>query len=342
MLGTSKFLSSCAGKTALRGLGGVASLTLALAYAAPANAADSAASYPDHSIRLVLPFPPGGGTDTLARIMAPKMGSMLGQAIVVDNRTGAAGNIASDVVLKADPDGYTVLMGFSTALTMNPLIYKLNFNVERDFKPVNILASGQYVMVIRSDLPAKTVPEFIEYAKAHPGQLNFSSSGAGQPLHLAGELFNLRTGTKIQHVPYKGGGPAVMALLGGQVQLLFGSVTGVQSFVQQGKFRALAVTSLKRSPVFPNLPTLDELGLKGFNVTTWYGMLVPKGTPDAVIAKLGNAAEKVMKDPDVQKSLATQGLELDLGGPKQLADRIKTESAQWADLVKKVHISASE
>lgn len=326
-------------RTLLLGLAGMAGLA-SLGMAAPAAAEDPAA-YPTKPIRLVLPFPPGGGTDTLARIMAPKLGAELGQSVIVDNRAGASGNIATDLVAKADPDGYTVLMGFNTALTMNPALYKhVPFDVERDFKPVTLLASAQYVLVVNASVPVKSLDELVALAKAKPGQLNYSSSGPGSPLHLAAELFKFRTDTNITHIPYKGGGPATIGLLGGQAQLMFGSVSAVMPHVQEGKLRALAVTGLKRSPVAPNVPTLDELGLKGFNVTSWYGLLVPKKTPDAIVTKLQMAAQKVIKMQDVQDAMAKQGLEMTIDTPAQFADLIRTESATWTALIKKMNITA--
>jgi len=323
----------------------VAALAAALAMGAfapaPAHAADDPAHWPARPIRLVLPFPPGGGTDTLARIMAPKLGALLGQSIVVDNRAGAAGNIATDIVAKAEPDGYTVLMGFNTALTMNPSMYRnLPFDVQRDFKPVTLLASAQYVLVLNPTLPVHSVQDLVNLSKAKPGQLNYSSSGPGSPLHLAGELFKARTGADITHIPYKGGGPATIGLLSGQAQLMFGSVSAVMPHVKEGKLRALAVTGLKRSDVAPDLPTLDQLGLKGFNVTSWYGFLVPKGTPDAIVDKLAAASQKVVQMPEVREAMAKQGLELSIDTPAEFADLIKTESATWSDLIHKMNIHA--
>jgi tripartite-type tricarboxylate transporter receptor subunit TctC len=306
----------------------------------PAHAGDNG-PWPSRPIRLVLPFPPGGGTDTLARIMAPRMNELLGQPIVVDNRAGAAGNIATDIVAKADPDGYTVLMGFNTALTMNPSLYKnLPFDVQRDFKPVTLLATAQYVLVVNSSLPVHSVKELIALAKSKPGQLNYSSSGPGSPLHLAGELFKARTGTDITHIPYKGGGPATIGLLSGQAQLMFGSVSAVMPHVKEGKLRALAVTGLKRSDVAPDLPTLDQSGLPGFNVTSWYGLLVPRGTPDAIVTNLAAAAQKVVQMPEVREAMAKQGLELSIDTPQEFAGLIKTETATWADLIHKMNIHA--
>ena len=299
------------------------------------------AAYPSRPIRLVLPFPSGGGTDSLARIMAPKMLELLGQPIVVDNRPGASGNIATDFVARAEPDGYTVLMGFNTSLTMNPSLYKkLPFDVQRDFKPVTLLASAKYFLVVNETVPVKTLGELVALAKSKPDQLNYSSSGPGSPLHLAAELFKYRTGTQIQHIPYKGGGPATAGILGGEVQLMFGSASAVMPHVRQGKLRALAVTSLTRSAVAPDLPTLNELGLTGFDVTSWYGLLVPKNTPDAVVARLQAAAQKVVQMPDVKDVMARQGLEMVINTPAEFATLIKTETRTWAELIGKFNITA--
>ncbi len=309
------------------------------AYTSPTLAADAA--YPSRPIRLVLPFPSGGGTDSLARIMAPKMLELLGQPIVVDNRPGASGNIATDFVARAEPDGYTVLMGFNTSLTMNPSLYKkLPFDVQRDLKPVTLLASAKYFLVVNETVPVKTLSELVALAKSKPDQLNYSSSGPGSPLHLAAELFKYRTGTQIQHIPYKGGGPATAGILGGEVQLMFGSASAVMPHVRQGKLRALAVTSLTRSAVAPDLPTLNELGLTGFDVTSWYGLLVPKNTPDAVVARLQAAAQKVVQMPEVKDVMARQGLEMVINTPAEFATLIKTETRTWADLIGKFNITA--
>ena len=309
------------------------------AYTSPTLAADAA--YPSRPIRLVLPFPSGGGTDSLARIMAPKMLELLGQPIVVDNRPGASGNIATDFVARAEPDGYTVLMGFNTSLTMNPSLYKkLPFDVQRDFKPVTLLASAKYFLVVNETVPVKTLGELVALAKSKPDQLNYSSSGPGSPLHLAAELFKYRTGTQIQHIPYKGGGPATAGILGGEVQLMFGSASAVMPHVRQGKLRALAVTSLTRSAVAPDLPTLNELGLTGFDVTSWYGLLVPKKTPDAVVARRQAAAQKVVQMPDVKDVMARQGLEMVINTPAEFATLIKTETRTWAELIGKFNITA--
>ncbi|HEY4373976.1 MAG TPA: tripartite tricarboxylate transporter substrate binding protein [Burkholderiales bacterium] len=307
--------------------------------AAPAQAAD--APYPSKPIRMVLPFPAGGGTDNLARIMGPKMLQLLGQPVVIDNKPGAAGNIATDIVVKADPDGYTVLMGFNSALTINPSLYKnMGFDVQRDLRPITLLASAQYILTINGSVPAKNLNEFIALVKKEPGKLNYSSSGPGGPLHLAMELFKSRTGTNLVHVPYKGGGPASVALIAGDVQALFGSVTAVLPFIKQGKLRGLASSGMQRLTVAPDIPTLNESGLPGFNVTSWYGLLVPAKTPDDVVARLEQAAQKTVKMPDIAATMARQGLDVETDTPAQFATKIRDESKTWAALINKLGIKA--
>ena len=315
-----------------------AALCGAAFYATPAHAD---APYPNRPIRMVLPFPAGGGTDNLARIMGPKLLQLLGQPVVIDNKPGAAGNIATDAVVKGDTDGYTVLMGFNTALTINPALYKnTGFDVQRDLRPVTLLAGAQYILTVNASVPAKNVKEFIALAKAKPGSLNYSSSGPGGPLHLAMELFKSRTGTDVVHVPYKGGGPASVALIGGDVQAMFGSVTAVLPFIKEGKLRGLASSGMKRLAVAPEIPTLNESGLPGFNVTSWYGLLVPTKTPDAVVAKLAEAAQKTVRMPDVTEAMSRQGLDVETDTPAQFSSLIKEESKTWAALIAKLGIKA--
>ncbi len=307
----------------------------------PVQAASSSSDYPNRPIRLVLPFPPGGGTDTLARIIAPKLSQAMGQQWVVDNRGGAGGNIANDVVAKAAADGYTVLMGFNTALTVNPALYKnLPFDVMRDFQPITQLAGAQYVMVVHPSVAATSVKEFVALAKAKPGALNYSSGGIGTPLHLAAELFKLKAGVNMVHVPFKGGGPAVVAVLGGEIQVTFGSLPASMPHVKAGKLRALAVTGLKRSEVAPDVPTLAESGFPGFDVTNWYGFLVPAKTPEPVVTRLHREALVAMRTPEVQEALAKQGLEIATSNPAEFAALIKSETATWAELIKAANIRA--
>jgi tripartite-type tricarboxylate transporter receptor subunit TctC len=301
-----------------------------------ANATDA---YPTKFIRLILPFPPGGGTDTLSRILGKKMGDAMGQSIVVDNRPGAAGNIATGLAARAPKDGYTLLMGFSTALVVNPSLYPdLNVNIERSFAPVSLIANAEYVLVVSPSLHIDTVKQLIDYAKAHPGKLNYSSSGVGSPLHLAGALFASRAGIQLVHVPANGGGPSILDVLNGQSQMAFGSVASTLPFIRAGKLKALAISGLKRSPVLPNLPTIDESGLPGFNVVTWYGLLAPAGTPQPVIDTLHDQLIKALADPEVKRSMENEGLMPETSTPQAFADRIRSDTGTWSKLVKQFDI----
>lgn len=303
---------------------------------------NDANNYPTKPIRLILPFPAGGGTDNLARIMAPKLYKLLGQPVIIDNRPGASGNIATEAVAKANPDGYTVLMGYNTALTFNPLIFQnLSFDIQKDLKPVTLLATAKYFLVVNNSVPAKSLKELITLAKEKPGQLNYSSGGNGGTLHLAAELFKFRTGTEITHVPYKGGAPATLGVLTGEVQMTVGSVTSLMPHIKTGKIRPLAVTSLTRSNVMPEVPTMNELGLSGFNVTSWYGLLVPKNTPDMIVAKLVKAAHEVIESDEVKESMAKQGLDVTIGSPTEFEEIIKNETAMWRELNKKLKITSN-
>ena len=306
--------------------------------ASTAFAAD--ADYPTRPIRLLVPFAPGGGSDAMARIITPKLADALGQTWVVDNRGGAGGNLAAETVVKAAPDGYTVFLGFATVLTVNPALYKLSFSMERDLAPVTLLATAQYILVIGAAVPANTVKDFIALAREKPGAFNFSSGGAGTPLHLAAELFSKRAGIKMVHVPYKGGGPAAAALLAGEVQVLFGSIASSVPQVKAGRLKALATTGLKRSKVVPELPTLDESGFPGFDVGSWYAFLVPAKTPAAIINRLRDEGIRTVAQPDVQKVMAAQGLEVETSTPQELAARIRRESAVWAGVIKDAGIKA--
>jgi len=266
----------------------VAALFVSLMFAGVVYAA--AGKYPSKPIRLLVPFPPGGGADALARIMTPKLADSMGQTWVIDNRGGAAGNPATELAVNAPPDGYTVLQGINTALVVNPSLYKLPFNVLRDLQPVTKLAAAQYVLVLHPSVNATTVKEFVALAKSQPGKLNYSSSGVGSPLHLAAEMFKLRAGVDIVHVPYKGVAPSTTAAVAGEVQVLFGSVSATVPQIKAGRLRALAVTGLKRSSVLPNLPTLAESGFPGFDVTAWYSFVLPAKTPRAIVMRLFDEA----------------------------------------------------
>ena len=307
-------------------------LTTLLAMAAPAQAAESA--YPARPIRLLVPFAPGGGSDTTARILTPKLHEAMGQAWVVDNRGGAAGNLAAEIVAKANPDGYTLFLGFNTVLTVNPTLYKLGFSMEKELAPVTMLATAQYIMVLHQSVPANNLKEFIALAKQKPGAFNFSSGGAGTPLHLAAELFSKRAGIKMTHIAYKGGSPAAAALLGGEVQVLFGSIAASMPHVKTGRLKAFATTGIRRSKVAPELLTLAEQGFPGFDVGSWYAFLTPANTPSNIVRRLRDKSLKVIAMPEVQQSLSRQGLEPETSTPQELAARIKSEAAIWAQVIK--------
>lgn len=315
-------------------------IAIVFAAAAPAFGQDD---YPNKPVRFILPFPPGGGTDSLARILAEKMSESMGEQVIVDNRPGAAGNIASDSVAKSRPDGYTVLLGFSSALTVNPSLYEdLAFSIDEDFEPVVLIADAQYILVAHPSLGVKTVEELVAYAKEHPGELNFSSSGIGGPLHLSAELFMNRADIRMVHIPYGGGGPAAKAVIGGEVDVLFGSVAAVQEQVESGNLVALATTGLKRSSAMPDLATLDELGYEGFNVTSWYSLLVPAGTPQEAKDTLREEVVKALENPDVKEQLANRGLTPIGGNAEALAKLIDEETKVWAEVIERADIKPGE
>lgn len=315
---------------------GLIAVNVVFVAGAAAFAAEPA--YPTRPVRLLIPFAAGGGTDALARIMAPRLGDDLGQTVVVDNRGGAGGNLAAEIVAKAAPDGHTVFVGFNTVLTVNPTLYKLSFSVERDLAPVTMLATAQYILVIHASVPASTLKEFIALAKQKPGAFNFSSGGAGTPLHLAAELFSRRAGIRMVHIAYKGGGPAAAALLAGEVQVLFGSVAASVPHVKSGRLKALATTGSTRSKVVPDLPTIAESGFPGFDVGSWYALLVPSHTPQFAIKRLRDAAIRTVALPEIQEAMSRQGLEVETSTPQELAARIKRESAVWAGVIKEAGI----
>ncbi len=310
---------------------GVASIAAPAAEPAP---------YPVRPVRLLVPFAPGGGADALSRIVTPKMHQALGQAWVVDNRGGAAGNIAAETVAKAAPDGYTALMGFNTVLTVNPNLYKLPYSVEKDLQPVTLLATAQYILVIHPSVQANTLKDFIALAKQKPDSLNYASAGVGSPLHLAAELFKKRAGINMVHLAYKGGGPAAAAVLAGEAQVLFASVASSVPQIKAGRLKALATTGPKRSKVVPDLPTIAESGFPGFDVSSWYALLVPTGTAPAIVNRIRSAAIKAVELSDVQEAMSRQGLDVETSTPQELGAKIKAETAVWAGVIKDANIKA--
>lgn len=301
-------------------------------------AAGDASSYPSRPVRLLVPFAAGGGADTLARIVTPKLSDAMGQTWIVDNRGGAAGNLAAELVAQANPDGHTVFLGFSTVLTVNPSLYKLTFDVQKDLRPVTLLATAQYILVVHPDVPAQSLKELVELAKSKPGTLNYASAGVGSPLHLAAELLKKRAGIDIVNISYKGGGPAATAVLAGEAQLIFGSVASSLPHVKAGRLRALATTGTQRSKVAPDLPTIAEAGYPGFDVTSWYALLLPAGTPDAIVERIRAEAVRALQAGDVQQAMARRGLDPETSTPSALAERIKRETALWATVIKEAGI----
>ena len=294
-----------------------------------------AQTYPNKSIRLIVPFPPGGPADILSRAIGQKLTDSWGQQVVVDNRAGAGGTIGSDLAAKGAPDGYTLLMGFVGTHAINPSLYSsLPYDNVKSFEPVSLVATATIILVLHPSLPAKSVKELIALAKSKPGELTFGSPGNGTPQHLAGELFNTMAGVKMTHVPFKGAVPAINDLLGGRISLIFSSAPPALPHVATGKLRALAVTSGKRSSVSPDLPTVAESGLPGFEVINWYGVLAPARTPKTVVEKLNAEISKIMKMPDVKDRLSSVGIEAFSGTPAQFATFIKEETAKWAKVVK--------
>lgn len=308
------------------------------AFTAPLHAAET--TYPTRPIRLVVPFAPGGGLDVMARIMSPKLTEAMGQTWIVDNRSGAGGNVGAEIVVRANPDGHTVLIALSQQLTANPSLYTLSFKVERDLQPVTMLATAEHMLVVHPAVPAKTVQEFVALAKQKPGALNYASSGVGTPVHLGAELLKKRAGIDMVHVAYKGGGPAAAALLSGEAKAMVGSVASTISFVKAGRLRAIATTGTKHSKLLPELPTIAESGYPGFEVTVWFALLAPRGTPGRVVDRIRSEAIKVLQQPDVQTAMARQGLEPETSTPTELAARIKTEAAMWSTIINELGIRA--
>lgn len=311
------------------------SILAGLAFLAWAVPAAPAADYPTRPVTLVVAFPPGGASDVLARILGRKLEQILGQPFVIDNRPGAGGNVAAEAVAHAAPDGYTLLAGNNAILATNAALYKkINFDPVADFAPVGLIGSQANILVVNPALPVKSVAELIALAKAEPGKLNFASSGHGLAAHLAGELFKAEAKIDIVHVPYKGAAPALQDVIAGHVQMMFATASSVVSHIQDGKVRPLAVATLKRTAVLSDIPTMDELGLKGFDATTWHGVVAPAHTPSDVVVALNRALTATLEDPAVKKSLGDLGVDIIGGTPEQFAAYIKSEIPKWTAIIK--------
>ncbi len=295
----------------------------------------SAQVYPTRPIRLVVPFPPGGTTDILARAAAQKLTESMGQSVIVDNRPGAAGNIGSDIVAKSAPDGYTLLMCTVSTHAINPNLYaKIPYDHINDFAPVVLVAAVPNVLEVNPSLPVHTVADLIKLAKSKPGAINFASSGNGTSIHLSGELFKTMAGVDMTHVPYKGSAPALTDLIAGQVQVMFDNLPSSLQQIKAGKLRAIAVTSGKRAPALPDIPTIAESGLPGFEATSWFGVMAPAGTPASVVTRLNSEINKWLQSPEAREQLLAQGAEAAGGTSEQFAAHIRAETDKWAKVVK--------
>jgi tripartite-type tricarboxylate transporter receptor subunit TctC len=305
------------------------------AFAAPAVAED----YPARSIRLIIPFPPGGSNDVVGRIIANQLGQKLGQQIFVDNRGGAGGVVGTDVAAKATPDGYTLLV-ISVAHAVDPWIYKETFDPIKDFVPVGIMATGTNVLSVNPKLEVHSVKELLDLAKEKPGFLNYGSAGIGSFQNLSGELFKLMAGVDIVHVPYKGGGPAMLAVIAGEAQVMFSSIVQTVPNIQSGLLRALATGGAQRSPILPDLPTIGESGVPGYVASDWWGILAPAGTPQPIVDKLHGALEDVLQSADTKKFLDQQGATPALMSSAEFGKYIVSEIAKWGPVVQKAGMKA--
>jgi len=308
-------------------------LICGFAWLAPAQA-----QYPTRSIRFILPFPPGGGTDTMGRAIGTRLGEALGQQIVIDNRGGGGANIGAELAAKSPPDGYTLFMMTGTH-TVNVTLYRnLGYNLVKDFVPVSHLGGTAYVVVVHPSIPAKSIKGLIAFAKARPGQLGHSSSGIGSGPHLAGELFKNMTATQMLHIPYKGGGPSVIGLVSGEAAVGFTTTPSCIHQLQAGRLRGLAVSTAQRSPFLPDLPTVAEAGVPGYETSAWYGMVVPTGTPAEIIARLNAETAKALTLSDVKSRLEATGMVPQSGSPEELGKHIHNEIEKWAKVVKALNL----
>jgi len=318
-----------------------AALMLAAA-AAALPAAAVAQDFPQHPVRMVLPYPAGGPTDLLARVVAVKMGESLGQSVVVDNKPGASGMIGAEAVARAPADGYTILANASLHV-INPSIQpKMRYDSFKDFVPITQLADVPLVLVVNNASPVKTVQDLIAYANSQGGALNFGSAGNASAQHLAGESFKLAAKVPMQHVPYKGSAPALTDLMGGQIQLMFDSMPSAMPFIKSGKLRAVAVTTARRASALPNVPTVAESGLPGFDISTWYGLWAPRGTPAPVVEKLAAHAAGALKRPDVRQQYADMGAEPVGSSPGDFARYNASEGKKWAEIVRRSGAKADQ
>src|SRR5216683_205620 len=308
----------------------------ALAYGLPGAADEAQAqSFPSRAITLVIPFAPGGSTSIVGRVIADKMSELIGEKVVVDNRPGAGGTVGTKAVAKSEPDGYTIALGYTGTLAIGPSLYKsVGYDPRKDFAPIGLIGNAPNSLVVHPSFPAKTVAELIAYAKANPGKVNFGSAGAGTASHITGEYFARSAGITLVHIPYKGTGPALTDLLGGHIPMAFAPIPASHPNVTAGKLRALAVTSITRSGLLPDVPTMVEAGLPGFDASLYYGLAAPAGTPRPVIDKLNKALRDALASNEVKMQLGNDGTEITPGSPEDYAAFIDKDEKKWAQLVK--------
>jgi tripartite-type tricarboxylate transporter receptor subunit TctC len=296
------------------------------------------AQYPQRALKMMVPFPPAGATDVVGRIVAQKLSERLGQSVVVENRPGAGGSIGSDLVAKAAPDGYTILMATSSTHSIGPVLQKLPYDPLKDFAPITHVANVPNVLVVSPKLPVTSVKEFVAYAKAQPGKLNFASSGVGTIVHLNGELFKMLTGVELVHVPYKGTALSIPDVANGNIAMLFDSLASVMPHVKAGNVRPLAVNAPQRSPLLPEIPTLAEAGLPAFDRYTWFGLFAPAGTPPDIVRRLQAEVAAALKSPDLRERFDAVGAEPVGSSSEQFVERIKSDSVRWAEVIRKADV----
>ncbi len=310
-------------------------LATVFSLASTATQAQGVAAFPKQAVTLVVPFPAGGPTDAMARLLAQKLSDRLGQQVVIDNRGGAGGGIAAELVARAPADGHTLFFGTTGTMSINPSLYKkLRYDPVKDFAPVSLMATTMNVLVVNPEVPAKNLAELVQLAKSKPGELAYGSAGNGSSNHLSGELFKFIAGVQVSHVPYRGSSPALVDLLGGRIAMMFDTIAVQTQNIAAGKVRALAVTGPRRSPLLPEVPTAQEAGLKGFDVTIWFGVLAPAGTPAPIIERLNREIVAVMATDDMRKRMQADGAEARTTTPAEFAVLIKQDTAKWAPVVK--------
>ena len=309
-------------------------LCLLIVFASVAMGQTNALNYPNRPVKIIVPFPPGGGTDILARPIAQKLSTLWGQPVVIDNRGGAGGNIGTKAAAEAEPDGYTLIFGVLGTHAVNQSLYaNAGFDSTKDFAAVTMVANTPNILVVHPDLPIRNVRELIDYAKANPGKLNYATPGNGTPSHLATAIFQSMTGTELTHIPYKGSGPAMTDMLSGQVQLWIANAPVVVQHIQEGKLRALATTSAKRPSIAPNIPTLNEAGLRGYEADTWYGIFAPAKTPKPIIDKLNKDIVTVLQSPEIRESFAKDGAEIVGNSSAEFTQKVRDDVAKWKKVI---------